>query len=62
VKTLYKLVIWLGQEYFTDFWSSCHIQAIAEMALKAEEAAVVTETIIFSMKRPDLWKYVTCHT
>ena len=62
VKTLYKPVIWLGQEYFVEFWSSRHIQATAEMTLKVEEPAVVRETMIFSTKRPDLWKYVTCHT
>lgn len=41
VEALYKPVIWLGQEYFTEFWSSHRIQAIAEVALKVEEAAMV---------------------
>lgn len=59
VKTSYKLVIWLGQEYFVEFWSSHHIQATAEITLKVEEAAVVRETIIFHTKRPDLWNHVT---
>lgn len=56
MKTLYKPVIWLGQEYFIEFWSSRHIQLqTAEIALKVEEAAVVRETIMFGIKRPDCW-------
>lgn len=62
VKTWCKPVIWLGQEYFVELCSSHRIQATAEIALKVEETAAVRETIIFSTKRPDCWKYVISHT
>lgn len=57
VNTLCKPVI-----YSVEFWSSHHLQAAAEIALKVEEAAVVRETIICGIKRPDPWQYGRYHT